>query len=362
MENNEKGFTLTELLIALAVVAVLGMLLVRVISLGLNAITIQTQRDAEHAAVDRLADRWRAEEDSAWAIFTPGTDVDGLPNDDGHELDFFTRDGANQSYFWAYNYDAASKTLTRYLYSQPGGTAVFDEAYTGITKFYAHTYPVTALQDKSSQIYCPLYDNAQLVPGAVRFYGPSHPDIAGGNQITYVRLEAPTNVEDMQLTTATAPSGFTVVLQYTPNPSPSASPTPAVGPSPQSSAHNALSAWPPAVELPLKGQALQTASLPPSHDTAFYLNRLLGGGMAYADATPCAVDQGRAFTDATFSQLLTNATTPAGVLPSGVTGYTDAGGCIFMKSSIFTSGTPNVALYEPGYTGTFQQGQTAIVA
>ncbi len=156
----------------------------------------------------------------------PSTDVDGLPNDDGHELDFFTRDGANQSYFWAYNYDAASKTLTRYLYSQPGGTAVFDEAYTGITKFYAHTYPVTALQDKSSKIYCPLYDNAQLVPGAVRFYGPSHPDIAGGNQITYVRLEAPTNVEDMQLTTATAPSGFTVVLQYTPNPSPSASPTP----------------------------------------------------------------------------------------------------------------------------------------
>jgi len=330
-----RGFTLVEFVVAVGIAVVLGYFLVRATGTFLHWSAIQAQRDGEHAAIESLVDRWRAEEDSAWAIFTPATDVNGVSNGDGHEIDFFTRDAKYRSYFWAYGYDSAKQTLTRYLYGAPGGAATIDETYSGVTSFYARTYPLTALQDPSSKVYSPLYNGATLQPGAVRFYGASRPDIAGGNQITYVRVEGPSMVREMQLATRSAPSGFTVVLQYTPAPTA----TPKV----------ALNAWPQYVELPMGGQSLQTSWAPAPRDVAYYVNRLLGGGVANAALTSCGVNQGRAFTDGAFSTPLANARAPVGALPSGVTGSTDASGCIS-----FSNGA-NVALYEPGYTGTFVQ-------
>ena len=215
-----RGFTLIELVVAVGIAVMLSYFLVRTTAMTLHWSSMQAQRNVEHASMEELVDRWRAEEDSAWAIFTPDTDVNGVANGDGHEVDFFTRDAKYQSYFWAYNYDAQAKTLMRYQYAAPGGTPVVDTTYGGITTFYVHTYPVTALQDRSSKVYSPLYDGATLLPGAVRFYGAAYPQIAGGNQITYLRVESPTMVREMQLSTQTAPSGFTVVLQYTPAPGP----------------------------------------------------------------------------------------------------------------------------------------------
>lgn len=52
------------------------------------------------------------------------------------------------------------------------------------------------------------------------------PWIAGGNPITYVQFSGATLERDLELVTATAPSGFTVVLSYTPSPAPSASSPP----------------------------------------------------------------------------------------------------------------------------------------
>ncbi len=330
MGRAERGFTLLETLVAVAISVVIGYLLILAASSVLHWSAIQAQRDAEHAAIGELVDRWTAEEDSAWAIFTPPADVFGTANADGHEIDFFTRDGKNQSYFWAYDYDAQTHTLTRYIYNAPGATPVKDIAYTGITKFLAHTYPVTALQDASTPIHSALYDNAALHSGIVHFY-PSKPWIAGGNNITYLRVEGTTMVREMQLVTQTAPTGFTVVLRYTP--APAATPTP-----------GALQAWPQFVELPIGGQALQTAYVQPRHDFGFYLNQFFGGAVADA-LSPCGVNQGRAFQDA-FVTPLANASAPAGAMPSGVTAYTDGSGCI----TINDGNGSNVELYEPGNT------------
>jgi|GEM_PF-1741928 len=326
----------------MGIAVVLGYFLLRATASVLHWSTIQAQRNVEHAAIGELVDRWRADEDSAWAIFTPNADVNGVSNSDGHEVDFFNRDAKYQSYFWAYNYNAQGQTLTRYLYSAPGAAPVVDTTYSGITRFYAHTYPVNALQDPSSKIYSPLYNAATLQPGAVRFYGAGNPLIAGGNQITYVRVEGPTLVREMQLSTQTAPSGFTVVLSYTP------------APTPTTAAAASLQAWPQFIELPMQGAALQTSSLPDKQDMAYYVNRLLGGGTATAAVSPCAVNQARAFTDATFTKPLASATPPPGAMPAGVAARTDAGGCITINDAIGS----NVELYEPGNTTALQQTGT----
>ncbi len=338
--RGSRGFTLLELTVSLGIAAVLTLLLVQMAALVLHWSSTQAQRNVEEAAIGELVDRWHAEEDSAWAIFTPASDVNGASNSDGHEVDFFNRDAKFESYFWAYDYDAADKTLTRYLYAAPGSAPQADKTYDGITGFYAHTYPVTALQDPAAKIYSPAYNGAALQPGAVRFYGAANPLIAGGNQITYVRVQSATRVRELQLSTSTAPTGFTIVLNYTPKPSA----TPAV----------TLQAWPQYVELPMQGQSLQTAWVPAPHDAAYYLNRILGGAVANAALSPCATNQARAFTDAMFKTPLVSATPPLGALPVGVSGSTDAGGCVTINDKIGS----NVELYEPGnMTALVQNGR-----
>lgn len=174
------------------------------------------ERQSSDNELEGLAARLESEEDSAWAIFTPPSD--------GHELDFFVRDARSRAHFWAYRYDAVSQTLQRLAYASPGGTAVRDgPPLTGITAFLAQTYPITALGDSASPVYSNLYANAALTPAAMRFGFTGHPEIAGGNQITYVRVATKYSVRELQLSTQTAPSGFTVVLRYTPAPSPAPS-------------------------------------------------------------------------------------------------------------------------------------------
>jgi type II secretory pathway pseudopilin PulG len=222
--RNERGFSLIETVVAVAVAVLLGYALLYVFGGALRVSSVQVQRDAEASAIGALSAKLTDEEDDAWAIFTPPADVLGAQNADGHEVDFFTRDGKQKNYFWAYRYDAPSKTVTRYLYAMPGGTVTKDFTYGGITKFTAHTYPLTALQDPTTPVYSALYTGAHLQNGAVPFFSGA-PWIAGGNQITDVQFAGATISRDVQLVTQTAPSGFTIVLHYTPAPSP----TPQIG-------------------------------------------------------------------------------------------------------------------------------------
>lgn len=93
------GFTLLEVLIAAgivaAVVAGLVLLLHRTIA---AAASFATHRHA-YAMAEDLDDRWDGEAASALAIFVPPRDVLGAANGDGHEVDFFTRDGHGAPFF-----------------------------------------------------------------------------------------------------------------------------------------------------------------------------------------------------------------------------------------------------------------------
>lgn len=209
---------MAELLVAVGIAVVLNVLLLRLTVPALRALAVQTARDGPRSSVDLLEDRLRIDEDSAWAIFTPPADVWGLRNDDGHEVAFFMRDGSQHAYFWSYTYDRDAQTVTRYLYGAIGAQPTQDEQFPGIAQFLSRTYPVTALQDPGAAVYSPLYAGAHLIPAAVRFLGPGHPEVAGGNAITLVQMRARALARDVELVTQTAPTGFTIVLQYTPAP------------------------------------------------------------------------------------------------------------------------------------------------
>jgi prepilin-type N-terminal cleavage/methylation domain-containing protein len=214
---SERGFSLVEVLIATAIFSVVaGVALVSLQSF-VHWNTILTQRQTESAAFGQLVDRLQAEEDSAWAIFTPPTDVFGKPNTDDHELDFFARDGQNRAYFWAYLFDSAHGTLQKYTYAAPGSAPTASgDPITGVKAFTAHTYDVSALNDPSTPIYEPIYANRPLSPYDVHFgFGNA---VAGGNQITYVRIDGTANTAALQLSTQLAPGGWTVRLAYTPGP------------------------------------------------------------------------------------------------------------------------------------------------
>lgn len=239
---NARGFSLLELMVALAIATVIVWLLFHALSQALLAARMQARDDLEQSTIGQLVDTLTSEQDDAWAIYVPPADVHGASNGDGHEVDFFARDGKQRPYFWAYTYDKSAQTLTRYRFSAPGGIARQDTTYAGITKFYARTYPVTGLQDRATPIYSALYDGAALQSGVVRFY-PSMPWIAGGNNITYVHIEGASMKQDLQLATNTAPSGFTVVVYYTPSPVPVATPA-------------ALGVWPAGIKLAAPGTML----------------------------------------------------------------------------------------------------------
>lgn len=326
-----RGFTLLETVVAIAVAVLLGLLLFHVLGQLLLAGRLQAQRDTAQDAVLRLTDNLTTEEDDAWAIYVPPADALGKSNGDGHEVDFFARDGRQQPYFWAYNYDASAHTLTRYRFGSPGGAASADVTYSDITGFSARTYPVTALQDASTPVYSPMYASATLQSGIVQFY-PGMPWIAGGNNITDVHIEAEGYRRDVQLATSTAPSGFTVVLNYTPSPGPAA-----------------LTVWPPAIRFPVSGTSIAyTGSRVPT--LAQEINALLGGGTALA-AGGCGTNVAQAFasaSDMTNDVPLANATDPYN--PPGATITTDSNGCMILNGS-YTSGI--VSVNQSGYSGAF---------
>jgi len=219
VNRSQRGFSLLETVAAVAVVTVIGLFVLSAIAQTLHWNAALAQRRSAQMAMGLLADRLEAEEDSAWAIFTPPLDVSGSSNADGHEVDFFFRDAQNRAHFTAYSYDKTEHRIQRMLYANPGGAPVADgPPVSGIDEFFARTYAVTALQDPGSLVYSDLYRSAELHPAQVRF-DPTQPWLAGGNQITYVRLGSAQSIRELQLSTQTAPSGFTIVLRYTPAPS-----------------------------------------------------------------------------------------------------------------------------------------------
>lgn len=218
--RDQRGFSLVELLVAIAVAALAGTVLLIALRNALAWSTALDERAQAAGEAAQLFDRLAADEDSAWAIFVPPQDVAGISNADGHELDFFSRDGAGRDSFWAYRFDAQTRSIQRYRYAAPNGAGATPDGtpIAGVAAFAAHAYPLDALQNVNAPLYNPLYAGAALHGAAVHFFA-QEPWIAGGNGIVAVHVDMQTVRRELQLTTQTVPSGWTVVLRYTPPPS-----------------------------------------------------------------------------------------------------------------------------------------------
>ncbi len=217
----QRGFSLLELLVAAAIAFVVGWQLLglaHAVVLGAGRLD---DRQRSRSAVDRLEERLASEAVSAWSVFVPPTDLGGKANADGHEIDFVTEDGGHRVYWWAYGYDAALKRVTYYAFA-PGGPAIAGQTYEDIDSFAARSHPITDLVKPASDAYDPLFAAAALTAVAVP-YG-WNPAAAGGNGLVRVRLTGYGTRRDALLASGTAPSRFTIVVDYTPAPSPPATP------------------------------------------------------------------------------------------------------------------------------------------
>lgn len=162
---------------------------------------------------EQLLDRMRSEAASAWSIAVPANDVQGQSNADGHEIDFTTQDAARRTYHWAYRYDAAAQTVTRYAVA-PGAPPESGAVLSGVTAFSARGFAATAIADASSPIYDPLFAGTSVVPVSYELNDGS----VAGNGFVDLSIAAAGFSRSELLSTSVAPTQFTVVIEYTPAP------------------------------------------------------------------------------------------------------------------------------------------------
>jgi prepilin-type N-terminal cleavage/methylation domain-containing protein len=222
--ERQAGFTLIETLVgaAIGVVMIWGLLVLadRMVA-SASAAGLRVNGSANAA---RLIERLSSEAASAWAVYVPATDVLGQSNSDGHELDFLSEDGAHRVYAWAYTFDAATKTLTRYAVV-PGGTPVAGDVIADIDTLRATPASVTSLGASSSTAYDPLFASANAVDVPYTF--AAMPSAVGGNRLVAVQIVASGVNRSVLLASEDAPTTFTVVVNYTPSPAPVVTATPA---------------------------------------------------------------------------------------------------------------------------------------
>ena len=214
---DRRGFTLVEVVVATACAVLLAIVLVR-LTHSIASWSLRVARTAKaQATLDRLVERWETESATAWSVFAPATDIFGQPNDDGHELDLATVDSRRRPSFRAYYYKAATRQLVEYTYGSPGARPVATgNTSESISAFDARTYRASALGDSASPFFDPLFAGARIADAAVPLR--LGPDALGGNRITRVHIAADRLDRLAVLASETAPSGFTIVMTYTPAP------------------------------------------------------------------------------------------------------------------------------------------------
>jgi len=228
--HSQRGFTLVEVLIALALALPMGFALLGIASAGIRAASTAAANAAAGRTMLETVERLDAEAHSAAAIFTPSSDVLGggncSANGDCREVDFFTRDKHGLAHFWAYRYDAGAQTLQRYAYDDltsngPVNLRAGGIALTGMRGFSARRIPI-------SQIGIPALPNFAARDVVVPF---AYPGVSGGNAIVAVDLRTAAFALHHDLLPRLTATGFTVVVgTYAPPPVvPSPPPSPANG-------------------------------------------------------------------------------------------------------------------------------------
>ncbi|MHB8147240.1 MAG: prepilin-type N-terminal cleavage/methylation domain-containing protein [Vulcanimicrobiaceae bacterium] len=219
----ERGFSLVEVLVCSAIAAIAVTVLVSLAHHMVRTTQHLERRLQATSATQALLDRLQSDAASAWAVWVPATDVLGDDNGDGHEVDFFAEDGSYRRYAWAYRYDTASGVVTRYAYAS-GIAPSAGVTYQPLEAFVATSAAASAIADPSSALYDPLFSSVRVAAYDYDFgtaFGAT-----GGNAITHVHITSTGNDGDALLSSATAPSHFTVVVTYTPSPAPLGTPTP----------------------------------------------------------------------------------------------------------------------------------------
>lgn len=216
--KRESGFTLVDMLVGIAIGSlVLALLLM--IATHVSTVAASTDARAQaQSTVNRVGERLASDAASAQAVFVPAADVNGTPNADGHELDFYAEDSSHRTYAWAYTYDAASKTLTRYVYA-PGVAPVGGEQFTSLDAFDATTIPASQIASAD-----PLFAGATVTD--VAYNVPAISSARAGNALVDVHLVAHDIDTRTLLATTSAPTSFTVLVTYTPSPAPASTATP----------------------------------------------------------------------------------------------------------------------------------------
>lgn len=211
----QRGYTLIEVLVAASIALVAGWLLVRLCHAAVFAAAHLDGRLNARSAADRLHERLLSDAAAAWSVFVPAADALGASNADGHEIDFVSEDGAHNEFWWAYDFEASASRVTKYAYT-PGSPPVAGDAYEGITGFSARTHPLTDLENAASDAYDPLFAGDALADADVPFdWGGL---AVGGNHLVRVAIAAPGVERAVSLSSGTAPSHFSIVVDYTPPP------------------------------------------------------------------------------------------------------------------------------------------------
>ena len=211
---HQRGAALLDLVVGAAAALVVFSLLVAV----LHALVVTAA--SRHAVMlartqsDQLLERMRSEAASAWSIAVPAADITGESNADGHEVDFVSEDATRRIFHWVYRFDAAAQTVTRYVVAAGSSPAPGSSA-SGITGFTARLFPASALTDPASPIYDPLFAGASVVPVEYAFGGGG---AVGGNALVQITIRAAQTSRTELFSTGVAPTQFTVVVRYTPQP------------------------------------------------------------------------------------------------------------------------------------------------
>jgi type II secretory pathway pseudopilin PulG len=221
--ERQAGFTLIETLLGAAIAVLMMWTLVAMADRLVASAAAANLRLRAGANATRLIERLSSEAASSLAVYVPATDALGQSNGDGHEVDFFAQDGAHRSYAWAYTFNTAAQTLTRYTLTG-GGAPLAGDALGGIDAFSATAASVTQLGSSSSLAYDPLF--AGVNAPDVTYTFDAMPNAIGGNRLVVVQIVASGVNRSVLLASDDAPTAFTVVVDYTPSPAPVVTATP----------------------------------------------------------------------------------------------------------------------------------------